>query len=79
MKNLSYIANNLQGQKMFQVMALAKKLERQGVNVIHLEIGDPDFDSPPNVVEAACDALRDGQLIMQFPQAWRNFVLQQQR
>ena len=60
MKNLSYIANNLQGQKMFQVMALAKKLERQGVNVIHLEIGDPDFDSPPNVVEAACDALRDG-------------------
>ena len=60
MKNLSYIANNLQGQKMFQVMALAKKLERQGVNVIHLEIGDPDFDSPPNVVEAACDALRGG-------------------
>ena len=60
MKNLSYIANNLQGQKMFQVMALAKKLERQGVNVIHLEIGDPDFDSPPNVVEAACDALRRG-------------------
>jgi aspartate aminotransferase len=60
MKNLSYIANNLQWQKMFQVMAHAKKLERQGVNVIHLEIGDPDFDSPPNVVEAACDALRDG-------------------
>ena len=60
MRNLSYIANNLQGQKMFQVMALAKKLERQGVNVIHLEIGDPDFDSPPNVVEAACDALRGG-------------------
>lgn len=60
MKNLSDIANNLQGQKMFQVMALAKKLERQGVNVIHLEIGDPDFDSPPNVVEAACDALRGG-------------------
>ena len=41
-------------------MALAKKLERQGVNVIHLEIGDPDFDSPPNVVEAACVALRGG-------------------
>ena len=60
MKNLSTIANNLQGQKMFQVMALAKKLEQQGINVIHLEIGDPDFDSPPNVVNAACDALKNG-------------------
>ena len=46
---------------MFQVMALAKKLELKGVNVIHLEIGDPDFDSPPNVVEAACKALDSGQ------------------
>lgn len=60
MKNLSSIANNLQGQKMFQVMALAKKLEQQGINVIHLEIGDPDFDSPPNVVDAACEALKNG-------------------
>ena len=41
-------------------MALAKKLERQGVNVIHLEIGDPDFDRSPKVVEATCDALRSG-------------------
>ena len=46
---------------MFQVLARAKKLEQQGVDVIHLEIGDPDFDSPPRVIEAACSALHSGQ------------------
>ena len=61
MKHISDIANNLQGQKMFQVLAQAKELEKKGIDVIHLEIGDPDFDSPPNVVEAACQALKDGQ------------------
>jgi aspartate aminotransferase len=60
MKHISDIASNLQGQKMFQVLAQAKELEKKGIDVIHLEIGDPDFDSPPNVVEAACQALRDG-------------------
>ena len=45
---------------MFQILAEANKLERDGMDVIHLEIGDPDFDSPPNVVEAACRALHDG-------------------
>lgn len=60
MKSLSLIANGLQGQKMFQILAEAKKLEQQGIDVIHMEIGDPDFDSPPNVIEAACAALRAG-------------------
>ena len=60
MRNFSHIAENLQGQKMFQILAQAKKLEQKGNNVIHLEIGDPDFDSPPNVIEAACDALHSG-------------------
>jgi len=60
MKGLSHIAGALQGQKMFQVLALAKKLEQQGVDVIHLEIGDPDFDSPPRVIESACKALQNG-------------------
>ena len=60
MKGLSRIADGLQGQKMFQVMALAKKLAQQGIDVIHLEIGDPDFDSPPNVIDAACAALQNG-------------------
>ena len=38
----------------------ANELERQGKSVIHLEIGRPDFDTPPHIVEAAIDALRSG-------------------
>ena len=38
----------------------ANELERQGESVIHLEIGRPDFDTPPHIVEAAIDALRSG-------------------
>ncbi|TSA57777.1 MAG: aminotransferase class I/II-fold pyridoxal phosphate-dependent enzyme [Methylophilaceae bacterium] len=60
MKRLSQIANGLQGQKMFQILAEARKLEQQGVDVIHMEIGDPDFGSPPNVIDAVCTALKAG-------------------
>ena len=38
----------------------ANELERQGKSVIHLEIGRPDFNTPPHIVEAAIDALRSG-------------------
>jgi aspartate/methionine/tyrosine aminotransferase len=44
----------------FEVLNKAKALERQGKSIIHLEIGEPDFDTPANVVEAAVDALRKG-------------------
>jgi aspartate/methionine/tyrosine aminotransferase len=44
----------------FEVLARARELERQGRDVIHLEIGEPDFDTPPNVVEAGIRALREG-------------------
>src|SRR5262245_61948896 len=44
----------------FKVLARARELERQGREVVHLEIGQPDFPSPPHVVEAAVKALRDG-------------------
>src|SRR5208337_678697 len=44
----------------FEVLSRAKALERQGKNIVHLEIGEPDFDTPPNIVEAAVDALRSG-------------------
>lgn len=60
MKHISDIAKKLQGQKMFQILAQAKELEKKGVDVIHLEIGDPDFSSPPHVIEAACDAIHNG-------------------
>ena len=44
----------------FEVLVKAKALEAQGRNIIHLEIGEPDFDTPSNIVEAGCDALRKG-------------------
>ena len=36
----------------FEVLARARALEAQGVEVIHLEIGEPDFDTPAHIVEA---------------------------
>lgn len=44
----------------FSVLARAKELERQGRSIVHLEIGEPDFETPPHVVEAAAQAMRDG-------------------
>ncbi len=44
----------------FEVLSRAKALERQGKSIVHLEIGEPDFDTPPNIVEAAVEALHAG-------------------
>jgi aspartate aminotransferase len=44
----------------FEVLNKARALERQGKSIVHLEIGEPDFDTPANVVEAAVDALHRG-------------------
>src|SRR5438093_12096364 len=41
----------------FEVLGKAKGLEAQGRDIIHLEIGEPDFDTPANIIEAGCDAL----------------------
>ena len=44
----------------FEVLVRAKALERQGRDIVHLEIGEPDFDTPSNIVGAAVDALQHG-------------------
>jgi aspartate aminotransferase len=44
----------------FEVLAKARALEAQGRDIIHLEIGEPDFDTPVNVTDAGVQALRDG-------------------
>ena len=44
----------------FEVLNKARALERQGRKIIHLEIGEPDFDTPSNVIEAGIGALRGG-------------------
>lgn len=44
----------------FEVLVKARALEAKGRDVVHLEIGEPDFDTPANIVEAAVDALHKG-------------------
>ncbi len=52
--------NNLGTEGAFEVLAKAKELEGKGVDVIHLEIGEPDFDTPRSIREAAINALNQG-------------------
>jgi aspartate/methionine/tyrosine aminotransferase len=44
----------------FVVLARARELEAQGRDIVHLEIGEPDFDTAPNIIQAAKDALDAG-------------------
>jgi len=44
----------------FEVLAKAQALERTGKEIIHLEIGEPDFDTPPHIIEAGKKALDEG-------------------
>jgi aspartate/methionine/tyrosine aminotransferase len=44
----------------FEVLVKAKALETEGRDIIHLEIGEPDFDTPRNIIDAAVDALHKG-------------------
>ena len=44
----------------FEVLARAAELERQGKSIVNLGIGQPDFKTPPHIVEAAIKALREG-------------------
>ena len=52
--------NNLGTETAFEVLARARALEAQGKEIVHLEIGEPDFDTPSHIVEAAIEALRQG-------------------
>ncbi len=57
---LAHRMQRLGTETAFEVLSRAKALERQGKSVVHLEIGEPDFDTPANIVEAAVAALRSG-------------------
>jgi len=45
---------------MFQILAKTKVLERQGRDILHFELGDPDFNTPPNIVDVVIKSLKDG-------------------
>jgi aspartate aminotransferase len=57
---LSESLGRLGTETAFSVLARARELERQGRDVIHLEIGEPDFETPPHVSEVAAEAMRAG-------------------
>lgn len=44
----------------FEVLVKAKKLEAQGKDIVHLEIGEPDFSTPKHIIDSACLALNSG-------------------
>jgi len=52
--------NRLGTETAFEVLARARALEAQGRSIIHLEIGEPDFDTPRHITEAAHKALDEG-------------------
>lgn len=61
MKKISSRAVALLGQPMFQVIDAAREMEVAGRDVVHLEIGEPDFETPEHITQAAEDALRAGE------------------
>lgn len=44
----------------FAILAEANKLEAEGKSIVHMEVGQPDFKTPQNIIDAACKALNDG-------------------
>lgn len=58
---LSKIAQKLRGRSSFEALAKVKELERMGENIVHFEIGDPDFDTPSHIIEAAYSSMKNGE------------------
>jgi aspartate/methionine/tyrosine aminotransferase len=52
--------SRLGSETAFEVLAKARALEAQGKDIVHLEIGEPDFDTPQNVIDAGIKAIHDG-------------------
>src|ERR1700736_3963996 len=52
--------SRLDTESAFEVLAHARRLEAQGRDVIHLEIGEPDYATPQNIIDAGVRALNDG-------------------
>ena len=61
MTTLSMIASQIDGQPMFKILDEALRLEREGKEILHFELGEPDFDTPRNIVDSAIKSLRDGE------------------
>jgi aspartate/methionine/tyrosine aminotransferase len=60
MKHLSEASHQLEGQKMFRIMEIANKLKREGKDIIHFELGDPDFNTPVSAAVMGLNAMLMG-------------------
>ena len=60
MVQLADRAYRLGTETAFEVLAKAKKLEAEGMKVVHLEIGEPDFKTPENICQAAIRSIQAG-------------------
>ena len=58
--NFATRMSRLGTESAFEVLARAKELERQGRSIVHLEIGEPDYETPAHIKQAAKQALDDG-------------------
>jgi len=61
MRPLASRMSRLGTETAFEVLAKARALEAQGRDIVHLEIGEPDFDTPPAIVAAGVAALERGE------------------
>jgi len=59
MVELSNGANRIYGEAAFEVLAKAQGLERQGKSILHFEIGEPDMETPNNIVQAGIQAIKE--------------------
>jgi aspartate aminotransferase len=60
LKKISKFAHNIDGQPMFKILEEIKKRENKGEEIIHFEIGDPDFQTPNNIIRVAYNAMKNG-------------------
>src|SRR2546427_4329068 len=61
MRPLASRMSRLGTETAFEVLAKARALEAKGRDIVHLEIGEPDFDTPPAIVAAGVAALERGE------------------
>ncbi|MDQ1240260.1 MAG: hypothetical protein QG577_2446 [Thermodesulfobacteriota bacterium] len=59
-RKISHKSQDIPPFLVMDVLERAVEMEREGRDIIHLEVGEPDFDTPPNIVQAGIEALRTG-------------------
>jgi len=63
---LSKSAYEIDGQPMFKVLDKVQRLEREGRDILHFELGEPDFDTPKNIIDACIGALNEGEAELDY-------------